>query len=176
MPMNTFIFYVLSTLILYGGVNTVLRRNPVTCALHLAISMLSLAGLFFHLGAHFIAGVQIVVYAGAVTVLFIMVIMLFDDSDLNKKEVSSHLSLLGLKSLVSICFLGLLLGIIPHSVGELSTLSVPHIVSTKSIAYILFDQYILLFEWVGVLLLIIAVGVVVLSRIERSDSLKQGEQ
>lgn len=171
MEMNVIIFYILSTLAVYGAINTVIRKNLVTCALHLVVSMISLSGLFFHLGAHFIAGVQLVVYAGAVMVLFVMVIMLFDDSI--EKESTSKLDLkarlVGLKALLCVSIFGLLTGIIPHSVGDLNKLIAPDIVQTKSIAHVLFTQYIFVFEWLGLLLLIIAVGVVVLTRMDSTE-------
>ena len=159
----TFIFYFLSALALYGALGTVFRKNPITCAIHLALTMISLAGLFFQLGAHFVAGVQLVVYAGAVMVLFVLVVMLFDST----KEVKSPLEttpLLHLKTFLCVFIFGLLSGTIPHSVGMTTKIVSPKVTSSKEIAYALFSEHIFLFEWLGLLLLVIAVGVVLLSR------------
>ena len=72
------IFYVFSALAIFAALGVLLHPNPVLSVLHLIASMLGVSGLFFMLGAQFIAAVQIMVYAGAVFVLFLMVIMLFN--------------------------------------------------------------------------------------------------
>ena len=159
--MTPFLFYTLSLMALYGALNTIFRKNPITCALHLALTMVSLAGLFFNIGAYFIAGVQLVVYAGAVMVLFVMVVMLFDDKKTSEPKEHKHLSA---KVFISVFMLGLLSGVIPHSTGLTNKIITPEVVPTKSLASLLFSNYVLFFEWIGVLLLIVAVGVVLLSR------------
>ena len=156
-------FYVLSLLAVYGALQAVLRTNPVTCALHLALAMTALSGLFFKLGAHFIAGVQLAVYAGAVMVLFVMVIMLFDSSSA-KSEAFKINNFDFFKAVLCAVGFGILSGTAPHSIGVVNKLVLPEAVSTKSLAGLLFSEYVFLFEWLGLLLLIIAVGVVVLSR------------
>ncbi len=165
--MSSFIFYLLSIITIYGAINTIMRKNPMTSALHLALTMISLAGFFFLLGARFIAGVQIAVYAGAVMVLFVMVIMLFDvkslkDFPIKKEERFGNF----LKLLLCASILGLLTGIIPHSVGSINKVITPEVTPTKTLSYTLFSKYILVFEWLGLLLLVIAVGVVILTRSE----------
>ena len=156
-------FILLSSLVLYGAVLTVVHKDMVVCALHLAGSMLALAGLFFILGAHFIAGVQVVVYAGAVMVLFVMVVMLFDLKRKNYILFSGGLW----PKLAGLFFLtGLVAGVFPLSLHLLRPLPAEAIkaVSTKELSYLLFTEYILAFEVLGVLLLLIAVGVAVLCR------------
>ena len=156
-----FIFF--SVLVLYGGLVTVLHRDLVVSALHLAGSMLALAGLFFILGAHFVAGVQVVVYAGAVMVLFVIVVMLFD-----LKEKKPPLFSKGLwPKIASLFFLiGLVAGTFPLSLHLFPTRVVSTLepTSTKKLSQLLFTEYILAFEVLGILLLLIAVGVAVLCR------------
>ena len=161
--MGEFVFILLSVLVLYGALLTVLHKDMVVCALHLAGSMLALAGLFFTLGAHFIAGVQVVVYAGAVMVLFVMVVMLFD---LNRKNYILFSGGLWPK-LASLFFLtGLVAGVFPLSLHLLHSRSSQalKVTSTKELSSLLFTEYVLAFEILGVLLLLIAVGVAVLCR------------
>lgn len=156
-------FILLSSLVLYGAVLTVVHKDMVVCALHLAGSMLALAGLFFILGAHFIAGVQVVVYAGAVMVLFVMVVMLFD---LKRKNYILFSRGVWLK-LASLFFLtGLVAGVFPLSLHLFRPFSAEavKVVSTKKLSHLLFTEYVLAFEVLGVLLLLIAVGVAVLCR------------
>ena len=160
------IFYFLSFLVLYGAINAVLRKDPIVCALHLVLSMMGLSGLFFHLGAHFVAGVQLVVYAGAAMVLFVMVIMLFDF----KKESQHIFSIQSFWKLLICAFVfGLLAGNVMHATGALNQIITPEVVETQKLSMLLFSNYILLFEWLGLLLLIIAVGVVILTRGKKDD-------
>ena len=159
--LTPFLFYTLSLLALYGAVSTVFRKNPITCALHLALTMAALAGLFFNIGAYFIAGVQLVVYAGAVMVLFVMVVMLFDDKKTSESKAHTYLPI---KIFISVFMFGVLSGVIPHSTGLTHKIVTPEVTSTKSLASVLFSDYVLFFEWIGVLLLIVAVGVVLLNR------------
>ena len=82
--MDLFLFYLFSALILLTALKTVSHCNPAYGALYLALTMVLLAILFFLMGAPFLAGLQLIIYAGAVMVLFVMVLMLFDF----KKELS----------------------------------------------------------------------------------------
>ena len=163
------IFYFLSALVIYGALGTVFRKNPLTSALHLALTMIGLAGLFFQMGAHFIAGVQLVVYAGAVMVLFVMVIMLFDSQKKPAQTEKKPHNFLSLKVFLSVFIFGLLSGIVPHSSSPWNKIVSPEETSTMSLAKLLFSDYTFLFEWLGVLLLIVAVGTVLLSRSESHD-------
>src|SRR3954462_11245067 len=78
LPLPDILFYVFAALTLACGVMVLLNRNPVTSAMFLVLTIVSLAGLFVLLQAFFLAAVQILVYAGAVMVLFLFVIMLLD--------------------------------------------------------------------------------------------------
>src|SRR6186997_2126812 len=71
-------FYSLAFFLLFFAFKVITVPNPIHSALYLVLTMIGLAGVFFNLGAQFIAGVQMIVYAGAVMVLFVMVLMLFD--------------------------------------------------------------------------------------------------
>jgi NADH-quinone oxidoreductase subunit J len=76
--METLLFWLLAVVALTAAVSMIIQRNPVYSALFLIITLLSLAGLFLLLQAHFLAVIQIIVYAGAIMVLFLFVIMLLD--------------------------------------------------------------------------------------------------
>lgn len=168
-----FIFYFLSFVVIYGGLNTVFRRNPVHGAVHLAAAMTALAGLFFHLGARFAAGVQLVVYAGAVMVLFVMVMMLFDSMKKESPDSKTYFSKSNFfKAVLCTAMCGLISGNIPHSAGALNNILTPQTVQTRDLSILLFSKYVFLFEWFGVILLAAAVGIVVLSRGEFDDSNK----
>ena len=157
------LFILFSMFVLYGAVITVTHKDMVICALHLAGSMLALAGLFFILGAHFIAGVQVIVYAGAVMVLFVMVVMLFD---LKRKKEALFSEGLWMKLASLFFFSGLIVGVFPFSLHLFHPRAMETIqkTSTKDLSALLFTEYILAFEVLGILLLLMAVGVAVLCR------------
>src|SRR5215470_11028119 len=83
---TTFFFYMLSGLAVLGGVLVITRRNPVHSALALILTLLALAGLYLMLYAPFVAGVQIILYAGGIMVLFLFVIMLVNIARAEKEE------------------------------------------------------------------------------------------
>src|ERR1700745_4270911 len=83
---TTFFFYLLSGLAVLGGILVVTRKNPVHSALALILTLLALAGLYLMLYAPFVAGVQIILYAGGIMVLFLFVIMLVNLERSQKEE------------------------------------------------------------------------------------------
>src|ERR1700756_405078 len=83
---TTFFFYLLSGLALLGGVLVITRKNAVHSALALILTLLALAGLYLMLYAPFVAGVQIILYAGGIMVLFLFVIMLVNLERSQKEE------------------------------------------------------------------------------------------
>ncbi|MEC9281624.1 MAG: NADH-quinone oxidoreductase subunit J [Bdellovibrionota bacterium] len=85
--MENIVFYFLEALILLSALGVVLVTSPIYSALFLVLTMIGVAGIFVSLDAFFLAGVQLVVYAGAVTVMFVMVVMLFN-LDKEKKAFS----------------------------------------------------------------------------------------
>jgi len=134
------------------------------------MTMVSIAALFATLNAFFLAGVQLIVYAGAVMVLFVMVLMLFDLYKENKAFTKGIFSG-ALKLLLGGMLAGLIVGAISMSkelykvVDEKAiTNNLTGIESTKVLGKLLFTQYIFGFEILGILLLVIAIGVVALSR------------
>ena len=166
--MQDFLFYILASAALIAGLGVILAANPIYCAFLLAITMVSLAGIFYSLGAFFIAGVQLIVYAGAVMVLFVMVLMLFDLKN-EMKTFSKGIVSGGLK----IASAGLLLGLVMGSVwlassGIQQPISIDASKSmdaSRDLGTVLFTNYLFAFEAIGVLLLMIAIGAVTLSRI-----------
>lgn len=170
MTADAFLFWFLAFVTLASGLSVILMSNPIYSALCLAMTMVGISALFVTLNAFFIAGVQLIVYAGAVMVLFTMVIMLFD----LKKDVQAFTKgkFTGAVKIASVGLLaGLVVGAIAMSVslmGEKTTDN-PVLVgtgmeTTKVLGNILFTKYIFGFEALGVLLLIIAVGAVALAR------------
>ena len=160
------LFYVFASLTLLCGFLVVLNpftQNPVTSAMFLVLTIASLAGLFVLLHAFFLAAVQVLVYAGAVMVLFLFVIMLLDlraEERRRIRAVSVVLGLISVGAIVSIFFQSLLNS--PIHVEAAPSLEG----STTPLGKLLFTRYLLPFEIVSVLLLVAMVGVILLSKKE----------
>ena len=165
-----FLFYILATVAFFCALGVIMSQNPIYSAFSLALTMIAIAGLFVTLDAYFIAGVQLIVYAGAVMVLFVMVLMLFDLKH-EMKTYSKGLIANGLKLASAGVLLGMLLVYIYYtfatepSFKPISTDPGHSMMATKALATSLFTTYLFAFEAIGALLLIIAVGAVTLSRI-----------
>jgi NADH-quinone oxidoreductase subunit J len=162
--MQDLFFYLFAALTLLCGFLVVANpfsRNPVTSAMFLVLTIVSLAGLFVLLHAFFLAAVQVLIYAGAVMVLFLFVIMLLDLKEETRRKFSKFSVATGLLSVGALGALtvhtllasGVAQGPAPHVEG-----------ATKPLGTLLFTQYLLPFEIVSVLLLVAMVGVILLSK------------
>jgi len=156
-------FYVFAALTLLCAILVVANpfsRNPVTSAMFLVLTIISMSGLFLLLHAFFLAAVQILVYAGAVMVLFLFVIMLLD----LKEEQRRRIKFFGLAAgLVSV---GIVVSIFIKSLASIKPAAAPPTLEgeTYALGKLLFTQYTLPFEIVSVLLLVAMVGVILLSK------------
>jgi NADH-quinone oxidoreductase subunit J len=157
------LFYVFAALTLLCAVLVVANpfsRNPVTSAMFLVLTIISMSGLFLLLHAFFLAAVQILVYAGAVIVLFIFVIMLLD----LKEEQRRKIKFFGLAAgLVSV---GIVVSIFVKSLASIKPAAAEPTLEgeTYALGKLLFTQYTLPFEIVSVLLLVAMIGVILLSK------------
>jgi NADH-quinone oxidoreductase subunit J len=162
--METVLFFIFAAMALLSALLVVANpfsRNPVTSAMFLVLTMVWLAGLFVLLHAFFLAAVQILVYAGAVMVLFLFVIMLLD----LKEEERRRIRLTGLAA--GVVSVGTILAIFITSLSQ-SSVAGPRTPTlegqTPELGRLLFEHYLLPLEIVGVLLLVAMVGVVLLSK------------
>jgi NADH-quinone oxidoreductase subunit J len=164
MSPSEILFYLFATLTLGCGALVVANpfsRNPVTSAMFLVLTIVSLAGLFVLLHAFFLAAIQILVYAGAVMVLFLFVIMLLDLKAEERRRIKTLISWAGLgcvSVLAAIFFKSL--GSARPGTGQPPALEG----GTIALGKLLFTQYLLPFEIVSVLLLVAMVGVILLSK------------
>ena len=158
------LFYIFAFLTLVFGFLVVLNpfsQNPVTSAMFLVLTIVSLAALFVLLHAYFLAAIQVLVYAGAVMVLFLFVIMLLDLRVEERRKIRFSAVVLGVLSVGAI--LAIYLQSLVHStIGAQSAPAVEG--GTLVLGQLLFRQYLLPFEIVSVLLLVAVVGVVLLSK------------
>jgi NADH-quinone oxidoreductase subunit J len=165
MELADILFYVFAALTLLCGVLVVANpfsRNPVTSAMFLVLTIVSMAGLFVLLHAFFLAAVQIIVYAGAVMVLFLFVIMLLDLQEEERRKIKLFGTVGGLISVGAIAAISL--KVLKAATPATDTSAPPLEGSTKALGDLLFKQYVLPFEAVSVMLLVAMVGVILLSK------------
>jgi NADH-quinone oxidoreductase subunit J len=175
-------FYLFATSTIVGGLFTVISRNPVHSVLWLILAFLSSAGLFVLLGAEFVAMLLMIVYVGAVAVLFLFVVMMLDvDFAELKAEMARYMPLALLIGVVLLMQLGIAFGVWEYSDGidERLTAATPEGVhNTKALGLLLYDRYFLMFQLAGLILLVAMVGAIVLTLrhrtyVKRQDVLAQ---
>lgn len=165
MAITDILFYVLAFLTLACGVLVVANpfsRNPVTSAMFLVLTIISMAGLFVLLHAFFLAAVQVLVYAGAVMVLFLFVIMLLDLKEEERRKIKLTGLVVGVVSVGAIVVI-FVRSLLATNLGK--ELTNPTAVGdTATLGKMLFTKYLLPFEIVSILLLVAMVGVILLSK------------
>jgi NADH-quinone oxidoreductase subunit J len=164
--MDIFFFLVFAAIALISAVNVVLQRHPIASALSLIGVMGSIAVLYLLLGAEFIAMAQIIVYAGAVMVLFIFVIMLLNAGEEVRHGRSWTSQLLGVPALLA--FVALIVFFIQRGFSNAGNVKFGNFTggSAQSVGYALFTDYLLPFEVTSVLILVAILGAIVLARKE----------
>jgi NADH-quinone oxidoreductase subunit J len=163
-------FYFLSVLSLFGALGTILSKNPIHSVVYLIMTFFTLSGIYLLLNAQFLAAVNIIVYAGAIMVLFLFVLMF-----LNLKKESNELSKNSM--LISATIAGSLLGLILIvAIKKAETIKVdygdfdPKTGMIETLGKVLFNNYMLPFELVSVLFLVAMSGAVLLGKREKGDS------
>ncbi len=159
-----FFFYLLSLLTLGSAFLVITRRNPVHSALALILGLLAQAGLYLMLYAPFVAGVQIILYAGGIMVLFLFVIMLVNLERAQREEQFNKQWLVGI---LAACALGALFvfvfwkgsGLFPTSLEPMAEAS-----NTQQVAELLYGPYMFAFEIASLLLLVAMIGAVVMAK------------
>jgi NADH-quinone oxidoreductase subunit J len=175
-------FYLFAVSLLTGGVLTVVSRNPVHSVLWLILSFISAAGLFVLLGAEFVAMLLIIVYVGAVAVLFLFVVMMLDvDFAELKAEMARYMPLALLIGVILLMQFGIAFGNWTAADGaEAARRSVTPdgVENTAALGMLLYDTYFILFQLSGLILLVAMIGAIVLTlrhrtNIKRQDVLAQ---
>ena len=177
MGAEVFAFYLFALSTITGGLFTVLSRNPVHSVLWLILSFLSSAGLFILLGAEFVAMLLIIVYVGAVAVLFLFVVMMLDvDFASLKAEMSKYFPLGLLIVVVLLMELAMGLAVWVPADGAQAARVAPTPLdfhNTAALGLLLYDKYFLLFQLAGLILLVAMIGAIVLTLRHRKDVKRQ---
>jgi NADH-quinone oxidoreductase subunit J len=166
--METLLFGLLAVIALVASVSMILQRNPVHSALFLIITLLSLAGLFLLLSASFLAVIQIIVYAGAIMVLFLFVIMLLDirRTEIAPSRVQLQKSLGILLGVIFFLETVLVLrsGVLKDMAAVAATPLAPEFGTAVALGRALFTGYLFPLQLAAVLLFIALIGAIVLSK------------
>jgi NADH-quinone oxidoreductase subunit J len=161
---TTFFFYLLSGLAILGGALVITRRNPVHSALALIMTLLAQAGLYLMLYAPFVAGVQIILYAGGIMVLFLFVIMLVNIEKAQKQEQFNKQWVVGIAAAAALGVLFVLVYMKGKALFPERALQLPEQSNTQEIAVLLYGQYMFAFEIASLLLLVAIIGAVVMAK------------
>lgn len=161
--MELLVFLIFAFLALASALVVVAHKNPVYSTMGLVVTLFSVAVLFVMLGAPFIGVLQVLVYAGAIVVLFLFVIMLLnvgrEESQIGGQKAQLAASVLG-----AVVFGGLVILALTSLQGAPPAGLSPEYVSLKNLARVLFREFLLPFEIIGLLLLVAVIGATVVAR------------
>ncbi|MEZ5674833.1 MAG: NADH-quinone oxidoreductase subunit J [Thalassovita sp.] len=170
-------FYLFAICAIIGGLFTVISRNPVHSVLWLILAFLSSAGLFVLLGAEFVAMLLVIVYVGAVMVLFLFVVMMMDvDFAELKAEMAKYMPLALLIGVVILMQLGMAYGAWETSAtaeAARTAVTPEGVENTVALGVLLYDKYFLLFQLAGLILLVAMIGAILLTLRHRKDIKRQ---
>ena len=162
-----------------AGLLMTVARNPVHSVLWLILAFLNAAGLFVLLGAEFVAMLLVIVYVGAVAVLFLFVVMMLDiDFAELKGEMARYMPLAGLIGVILLMQFSLAFGAWVQADGALGlrqavTPDMAQVENTRALGLLIYDKYILLFQMAGLILLVAMIGAIVLTLRHRKDIKRQ---
>src|SRR5882762_277582 len=161
------VFFALAGLAVIGAVSLILQKHPIHSALSLIVVMIALAGLYLLLGAEFVAAVQIIVYGGAIMVLFVFVIMLLNAGIEEHTSISKMAGASGLLLVVALA--GFVAATIAQSTDSIqATSQTGEMASTLGISNMLFKNFVYPFELTSFLILVAVLGAIVLAQREKS--------
>jgi NADH-quinone oxidoreductase subunit J len=183
MEFTHILFLGLAALAVVAAFNVILQRNPIYCAIGLIVVLCSLAALFLTLSAQFISAMQIIVYAGAIMVLFVFVIMLLnvraEETRIDKQKYLKWLAApLFLALLAEVMAVVRYVNLTPPPLPSANNAANPQEVlgTVENIAYGMFTKYVIPFEAASVLILMAIVGSMLLARREKKEDVDRIEK
>ena len=184
MSLVAFAFYIFASVAIIAGLLVVTARNPVHSVLWLILAFFSAAGMFVLMGAEFVAKLMIIVYVGAVAVLFLFVVMMLDvDFAELKQGLANYLPMGGLIAIILLLELSLVIGnwAISDQAPAMRAAEAPapaDVHNTAALGQIIYTDYVFLFQTAGLILFVAMIGAIVLTlrhreHIKRQDVTKQ---
>lgn len=171
MEFKTFLFYMFGAIMLFAALRVITARNPVHAALYLVLAFFNAAGIWMLLQAEFLAILLVMVYVGAVMVLFLFVVMMLDvDLERLRSGFWSYLPLGGLLGLLMVAEMALVLSGRYFGVEALPGQNLPDGHSnTKELGRLLYTEYVFPFELASIVLLVGIIAAVMLTLRQRKD-------
>lgn len=176
--LSTMIFYLFSFVLISSAIMVVAARNPVHAVLFLILSFFNAAGLFLLLGAEFVAFILVIVYVGAVAVLFLFVVMMLDVNFHQLRQGATRY--LGIGATVGCLLLAQIIMVVsvwhfdPNGLITLDTPTTSDTVeNTRALGQLLYTDYFYPFQVSGLILLVAMIGAIVLTLRDRKDSRRQ---
>jgi NADH-quinone oxidoreductase subunit J len=163
--MSAFFFYYFSVIVILSSLLTITLRNPVHCGIALLAMLLHMAGFFVLLNAEFLAAVQVIVYAGAILVLYLFVVMLLNIK--TEERYLHHRFAIAAFLILAICgeiFLLVMMSPFAGKPGEATVEKILSVGQSHALGITLFNDYLLPFEIIGVFLLGAIIGAIVLTK------------
>jgi NADH-quinone oxidoreductase subunit J len=163
------VFFALAAIAVLGAISLILQKHPIHSALSLIVVMVALAGLYLLMGAEFVAAAQIIVYGGAIMVLFVFVIMLLNAGAEERTSFSSLAKFAGLP--LAIALMGCLAAAVAGSTERVQVAAQSGAPApTKVLASQLFQEFVYPFELTSFLILVAIVGAMVLAQRDSKES------
>lgn len=164
MDFQTLVFFFLSAILIVASLRVITARNPVHAALHLILAFFTCGGIWALLQAEFLAIAIILVYVGAVMVLFLFVVMMLDiNMDRIRQGFWNYLPLGAILGLLMVLEMGLVLGAKYFQVPAVEAMVPAGISNTKSIGALMFSEYVYPFELASIILLVGMIAAIVLT-------------
>jgi NADH-quinone oxidoreductase subunit J len=177
MILTTIAFYLFATILIASALMVIASKNPVHSVLFLILAFFNGAGLFVLLGAEFLAMILVVVYVGAVAVLFLFVVMMLDvDFEDLRKGALQYLPLgflIGGILALELGSVGLIWAFAPAAKGAAASATPANVSNTQALGAILYTQYVYYFEIAGLVLLVAMIGAIVLTLRQRPGVRRQ---
>jgi NADH-quinone oxidoreductase subunit J len=179
MSASTAVFIVLAAIAVVSGLNVILRRNPVHSAIFLAFTIVCLAGIFVLLNAEFIAATEVIVYAGAIIVLFLFTMMLLDiRGGMRAHQFQGQSGLAApVAILILVCLLGVAVGVVDVTgipAAKVTTAQAAQLGSVQNLGQQLYSNFLLPFELASLVLTVGLVGAIGLAG--RGDEAKEEQE
>ena len=168
----TFVFYLFATLVIASGVMTIAARNPVHNVLWLILAFFNAAGLFLLIGAEFLAFLVVIVYVGAVSVLFLFVVMMLD---IDAAQMRAGFSRYWFPAMIlaAVLLFEIVVALFAWDAGGLQVArrgaTPSNLSNIEALGGLLYTRYLFVFEAAGIVLLVAMVGAIVLTNRRRGD-------
>jgi NADH-quinone oxidoreductase subunit J len=175
---QAFVFYLFATVVITSGVMTIASRNPVHSVLWLILAFFNAAGLFLLIGAEFLAFLLVIVYVGAVAVLFLFVVMMLDVDFASLRAGFARYLPIGVVLAIAL-FAEIIAAVLARGAGAIALSPRPPAAAAhgasniEALGALLYTRYLFIFEAAGLVLLVAMVGAIVLTHRARPDTRPQ---